>query len=112
MLASPAGTFGPPVRLLIEGTASLGQFQLMKQKSKQLLAERHDTPSRLRATIGYFFSIAAALAHHREVITGRPREELLVVLEDLAAVAPPPWSTMFHQAASSLTDAPTQPPVD
>ena len=100
---SAASLFGPPQHCLAEGGVSLSQLHSIKQQSKQLLAERKDASSRLLATIGYFFSIASALAHYNEVITTRPSQELLPVLEDLAAVTPPVWSTMFHRAATALS---------
>jgi hypothetical protein len=58
----------------------------------------------MQATIGYFFSIAAALAHYGEVITSRSGEELLPVLRDLAAITPPPWSGLFTRAADRMSN--------
>ncbi len=98
----PASAFGSARTYLADGQASLEQLSFMKQQSKRLLADRQDSPSRLRATIGYFFSIASALAHYQEVITARSSQELRPVLDDLAAVTPPTWSAMFQLAAASL----------
>jgi len=100
---SPASMFGPSQHFLADGQASIDQLQSIKHRSKQLLAESKDLQSCLCATLGYFFSIAAALAHYQKVITSRSREEFLPVLEDLAAVAPEPWSAMFHRAGVSLS---------
>lgn len=103
--AGPVAELGLPDVLIAEGQATLDQLMRIKQRCSTLLAQSQDDASRLRATAGYFMSIAAGLAHHQQLISSRSPKDLLPVLSDLAAVTPQPWSNLFLRAVRSLAAA-------
>ena len=94
----PIAAFGSPQTLMCEGQATLDQLDAIKGESKDLLSRAHDRDARLAAVMGYFFAVAAALAHHGRLISSRPRRELDPILQELAEVTPKPWSQMLARA--------------
>lgn len=90
---------------LIDGDVTVEQLRDIKNKSKSLMKKGNDRDTRLGALVGYFFSIASALAHHHALICSRSREELDPILLDLAAVAPPSWSGLLGRAALAPSES-------
>ena len=103
LTAGPVGTFGPPQRVLCEGTLTLDQLLSIKKDSTALAAKAPDPPARLAAMAGYFFAVAAGLAHFGRNTSSRKREQLEPTLLDLAAVTPEVWSKLFVHAAAALS---------
>lgn len=80
--------------------ASLEELIAIKDAGKAIAAKASSREASLQSMVGYFFSIAAALALHRENISSRTHEDLRPILIDLASVAPPAWSQLFERAIS------------
>lgn len=99
LAASPAARLGPARDVLIGSGLTLQQFIGIKEDSKRLLSEARDADSRLRAMLGYFFAVAAALVHTRQRICSKGRDELDPILLDLAEVSPEPWSQWLGTAS-------------
>jgi hypothetical protein len=98
--------------LLCLGHAGVAQLEQLKDRGKRLLKSASTGDQRLGGLAMYFFSIAAALAHHHALIGARqtsgerrPREELHDALLDLASVTPEPWSTLLADAAMRCNPA-------
>lgn len=72
----------------------------IKNAGKEIAAKASSREASLQSMVGYFFSIAGALATHGENISSRTYEDLRPILIDLAAVAPPAWSLLFERAIS------------
>lgn len=97
--------YGSPKQLFIGGKITLDQLQQIKQQSKKLLSTHTDHSSRMQATIGYFFSIAASLFIYEKLISSRKREEIKASMNDLSAITSEPWSEFFKSAAEKTTSA-------
>ena len=95
---------GDPTAALVTGRVMLVQLTALKEAAKSLGADR-DRENWLIARVAYDLSIAAALAHHRRIITGQKRSELLPVLTDLAEALPEPWAGMVIRATEALVRA-------
>ena len=97
----PLAAHGSPRRQLCEGRATVDELRSLKNESKDLLKRARDREDRIVGLLGYFFSVAAALAHHGELITSRPREEVDPILIELAEVTPGAWSQMLSCATQA-----------
>ena len=100
--SGPIPDDGAPAALLVEGAATTGDLEAIKERSKALLRTAGAGSQRLPGIAGYFLSIAAALRHHGVLITARSRDELDPVLLDLAEAAPAPYGEML--SAATLAD--------
>ncbi len=103
----PISMFGSPKQLLVKGDITLDQLKKIKQQSKKLLSSHPDYSSRMQATIGYFFSIAASLLHHQTLLSNRKREEIKAAMDDLSAITSDPWSDFFKSASQHTQTAET-----
>ena len=97
----PLAAHGSPRGQLCEGRATVDELRSIKNDSKDLLKRARDREDRLAGLLGYFFSVAAALAHHGELITSRPRAEVDPTLLELAEVTPGAWSKLLSRAAQA-----------
>lgn len=77
---------------------SLDDLIAIKDASKAVATKAPTRDASLRIMVGYFFSIAAALALHDTNISSRTPDDLRPILIDLASVAPPAWSQLFERA--------------
>lgn len=104
------GMSGSASAALLGGQATLEELRSVKEHCKQLVAKQGAAHGEveLRASVGYFFSLAAALAQFGEMITNRSRRDLLPILRDLAAVVPEPWPGLFRQAISAAHEDPLE----
>ena len=85
---------------------ALSQLVSLKEKCKSEALRRATPDASLRAMVGYFFSVAGALALYRVNISSRGEEDLRTILMDLASVAPPDWSAVFERALSAMSGQP------
>lgn len=83
---------------LLAGRVSLDELGAAKEAAKRAMRSAIGRDEATGATAMYFAAIAGALAHHGECITSRGRDDLTVVLVDLAAAAPPPWRALLERA--------------
>jgi hypothetical protein len=81
--------------------ASPEALQAAKERCKALFERTGDSDQVDRALLRYYVCIAAALAHHGQLITGRPLDEVCAALVDLAEVSPAPWNDLFMKAAAT-----------
>ncbi|MBX3365518.1 MAG: hypothetical protein KF866_12240 [Phycisphaeraceae bacterium] len=95
----PIRQIGDPLQTLVHGRVDMTALERLKEASKRLLQDAISENDRLAGLGGYFLSIAAGVEHHGRNISSRPAQELHVVLLDLAAVAPMPWSDLLASAA-------------
>lgn len=102
---NPISKFGAPQQLFVKGEITLDQLQQIKSDCKKLLSTHHDNLSRMQATIGYFFSIAASLLHYNKLISNRKREEIKAAMNDLSAITSDPWPEFFKSAAENTPTA-------
>ncbi|QOJ00177.1 MAG: hypothetical protein HRU70_06620 [Phycisphaeraceae bacterium] len=100
-LRCPAGLPIPsaPESAFADGSLPLDTLKAIKDRAKPLALSSHDPQTRLAATASYYVAIAAALVHHRTLITSQPAAELVAALADFAEAAPEPWSRLLGQAA-------------
>lgn len=73
---------------LIDGEADLKMLESIKDLSKSAVARQTEDSSKLEPTYLYFMSLAAALAHHGEIISSQGRQEILDAFEELADALP------------------------
>ena len=97
----PVAAHGSSRVQLFEGRAAVDELRSIKNESKDLLKRARDRDDRLAGLLGYFFSVAAALAHHGELITSRPRAEVDPILLELAEVTPVAWSQLLSRATQA-----------
>ena len=102
MTSGPAGELGPLAETLRDGHLTLEQVVTLKQTCSTLAQDGADSDARLAAMTGYFFAIAAGLAHFDTNISSRKPEQLVPMLQDLAAVTPEDWSGLFVRATAAL----------
>jgi len=76
----------------------------LKEVKKTAAVRANSPEATLKALVGYFFSIALALAFFERNISSRGAEELSPALMDLASVTPPDWSSIFERAASVVSE--------
>ena len=100
----PIATHGLPKELLCDGHATMDQLMAIKGESKELLQgsggrEARGGADRAAALMGYMLAVAAALLHHGQMISSRPRSELDAVLLELADVTPGEWAGLLRRAA-------------
>ncbi|MCA9309898.1 MAG: hypothetical protein KDA21_01760 [Phycisphaerales bacterium] len=81
------------------GTATVAELRAVKESAKRAMGRSETHQEMLSATLAYFLSIGAALAHHNELLTSQPREQVDQALVDLADVLPDPWSGLLERAA-------------
>jgi len=106
-LAKHAG--GPVQTELLTPTAPLPRLTSLKDTCTRLAADTDDPDSLLAGTLGYLLCVAAALAHHGVLITGRDRAELDAALLSLRELLRAPWPDLVGQALGP-PHAPTDPP--
>ncbi len=98
--AEPFTSCGADARELVEGRMGLPQLQALKDSGKSLFAKAGcAADARIVGVGAYCFAFAAALRFHGAKIGARPREEMDLILIELATVVPEPWSSMLSQAA-------------
>lgn len=86
-----------------EHDVTLEQLTAVKEACKSTALRTHAPDVSLRAMVGYFFSVAGALALFRTNISSRGNDELEPILIDLASVTPPDWSALFERAWSAIS---------
>ncbi|MBL9002096.1 MAG: hypothetical protein JNK25_13270 [Phycisphaerae bacterium] len=89
-------------RLLLSGGTSLDALTALKERAKSLVKNPTTREEYLAGLAGYYLAIASAIAHHGARISRQPAEELEPVLQELAAVAPQPWSDLLLAAAKKV----------
>ena len=82
---------------------TLEQLTAIKEACKSTVLRTKAREGSLRAIVGYFFSVAGALALFRMNISSRGIDELEPILIDLASVTPPDWSALFERAWSATS---------
>ncbi len=87
-------------------TVTVEALTTLKEQCKSAVVGRRDPEASLRAMVGYFFAIAAAIAVFGTIISSRGADELEPILTDLASVTPPDWSSVFERALSVVSEAP------
>lgn len=95
----PIATHGLPKELLCDGRATMDQLMAIKGESKEMLQGPGRAQGRAAALMGYLLAVAAALVHHGQMISSRPRSELDAVLLELADVTPGEWAGLLRRAA-------------
>ena len=85
---------------LREGRLSIEQILAIKDQSKRAFAPDATSENREAALLGYFVSVASALAHFERKITSQARETLDEILLDLADACREPWKTLFERAVA------------
>lgn len=98
----PISIFGSPEQIFVDGNITLEQLQQIKLKCKQILSTQKDYQSRMLATIGYFFSIAASLQHHQKLLSSRKIDEIKAAMNDLSAITSKPWCNLFKSASENI----------
>jgi hypothetical protein len=96
----PLSELGPLEELLAAGSAKLSQMEELKKRSNALLENPAERDAFLSGMACYFFSIAAALVHHRRLITSQTREKLDPVLKKLARAVPEPWAELLKMVSA------------
>lgn len=89
-----------------EGTDSAGDgppppldaIRRIKDRCKKQAARAEPGKEPLEPMLGYFFAVAAALAHHNTLISSVTRSEIDGVLLDLACELPDPWVELLCRA--------------
>ena len=87
--------------LLVDGRYGLEEIKEAKTKAKSLFAKEPGRSARLKGSLGYFLTLAAALAHHNRLISSRGRDDLDFAFEDLAYAVPDPWRELFFKALAA-----------
>ncbi|MCH8148208.1 MAG: hypothetical protein IH987_09495 [Planctomycetes bacterium] len=103
----PEAISGAAENWLLDPSSSLAQIKRFKQRCIDLASKTDSEESWLIAMVGYFFAIAAALAHHGEIISTRKRDEVDGALRELENVVPDPWRAMLTTAAEKLKGLPS-----
>lgn len=87
----------PAEAALLEGAGGLERLREVHAEAKRLYEkQRPDSDRSLAATSAYLLAIAAALARHRELISGQPRSTLDPQLSALASRLPPAWRSLVE----------------
>jgi hypothetical protein len=87
---------------ILNGHASVAQLQLLKVMCKRVVL-RADFEQLLACTATYFTVLAAALVHHRTMLSDREAPDLKQAWMDLTEATPLAWSEMFWQAGVDLS---------
>jgi hypothetical protein len=95
----PFAPLADPRGALVDGTAPLAELEALKERAKAGFAEARPREERLASAAAYFLAIAAAAKHHRRALSSIPTDTLKVLLIELAASAPEPWSSLLSAAA-------------
>lgn len=90
-----------PAALFVRGDAGLDSLIAFKEKAKGAVADGPTIEATIEASALYFIAVAAALRHHRRLITTRDRDELAEALIDLAAALAPPWRDLAIEASAT-----------
>jgi|GEM_PF-1689260 len=88
---------------LLDPPVSLAVIKEFKQQCIDLAGETDSEETWLIAMVGYCLAIAAALAHHKELITTRKHDEVERAIRDLERVAHHPWHGMLTTALAALS---------
>lgn len=90
--------------LLLDDETSLRELRTVKTTAKRLCAGACSRPWRGLTRAVYFTAIAAALAHHEELISKKSLPELARVMRLLAGshCLPPDWQPIVAQACLQL----------
>lgn len=105
-LDTPDAAGGSVRTLLLDGnhiSGSLLQLITLKDRCKKAASGSRGGLPPAEPLLGYFFAIAAALAHHATPISSMPRADIDGVLLDLASVTPEPWTELLCRATLSTT---------
>lgn len=84
--------------VVIGGSATADDLRSLKQAAKDGFDTAPRSGDRSLAVAAYFLAIAAALAHHRELITSQGRETIDPELDALAGWLPERWAAMVRKA--------------
>jgi hypothetical protein len=84
---------------LTGGGATVEQLVRLKERSKKLVTPGADEDTRLRGLLGYFVSIAAAVAQHGQFISAKSPDDVRAALTDLAGVIPGPVAEILARAS-------------
>ena len=87
-------------------TVTVESLTALKEQCKSAVVRRRDPEASLRAMVGYFFAVAAAIDRFGTNISSRGADELAPMLMDLASVTPPDWSSVFERALSVVSERP------
>jgi hypothetical protein len=103
----PVGRAGEPRQLLLAGVADVDLLRRLKSECKTAFHDYGDDDDRrIIGIAGYFFTLVAALAHHRTLLSRQPRTDVGAVLGDLAIACPDDWGRLVERAAEAAHKAP------
>ena len=83
---------------ILDPRTPIARLEEIKSDARRL---HHETEHKLTSLAGYFFSIAAGLAHHDELLSSQGRDAVDCVLKDLSRIAPDPWRRLLRRAIHS-----------
>ena len=84
---------------IVEVPRDMPRLVAIKNTGSRLAGNRVDPEVRMTGIAIYFIAVAAALVHHRELISSRDREEIDGILVDLGDAMPEPWGDLMSRAA-------------
>lgn len=90
---------------LLSGRTTVADLTSLVRACSEEAMTTKGAESQLRFTAGYFAAVAAGLAHHQKLISGRSRNEMEPALHELAELTPEPWAALFLQAAARRISA-------
>jgi len=93
-----SGPKGPDAEALLRGRCELDELRRLIDAAKSSMAEARTCDEALEATVTYFFTLAAGMAHCNDVLSSRSRQELDLALLDLADSCPPRWANLLRKA--------------
>jgi hypothetical protein len=86
---------------LRSGGVDLAALRRAKTRAVRLATNSLNGRDRMAALVAHDFVVAAALLHHRTLISERPREHWDDRLIELAVSTPEPWRTFLRLAADA-----------
>jgi hypothetical protein len=89
---------------LVGGSVTLEDLLAVKDAGKAFYAEVRDPDQRLMGAATYFLVVAAAVLHHRELITSQSHADLDPIFFELSEVCPSPYADFFARAAVAASE--------
>ena len=99
----PIGDASCEAVALANGRADVSVLEAVKDRAKRMMSQAATRQEMLSATLAYFLSIAAGLAHHGVLMTSQSRDAVDQALVDLSDAMPDPWSLLLQTAAMATS---------
>lgn len=95
---APFAPLADAERALVAGPLPLAELEALKGRAKRGFGPEQPRELRLASIAAYFVAIAAALVHHRALVTSQPLAHARALLLDLATAIDEPWSSLLSAA--------------